>query len=217
MSHMSELINENVYGYYADHAHRESDLLKSFREETLNYPGGDMLSSPEQCQFLGFLIHLTKAKSILEVGTFTGYGTLWMAQALPDNGEIITCDIDEKPQVLAKKYWEQSGLAQKITAKIGPAKEALEAFRQAGKTFDLIYIDADKQGYPEYYELSLDLLNSGGIIVLDNVLCFNQYVHEEKTAAAKTMSQLNKQIQQDDRVLFSMLPIGGGLTLVTKR
>ena len=169
-----------------------------------------------QCQFLELITKISKAKKILEIGTFTGYSTLAVALALPEDGTIIACDISETWTAIGKKKWEQAGVANKIDLRLGPAIETLDELIAKGEeaSFDFAFIDADKANYLDYYKKCLRLVRKGGVIAIDNVLwsgaVINSEINDNDTNAIK---ELNDFLAQDDRVSLSMVPIGDGLTL----
>jgi caffeoyl-CoA O-methyltransferase len=179
-----------------------------------------MQISPEQGQFMALLVELIGARRILEVGTFTGYSALAVALALPPDGRVITCDINEEMTAIARRYWAEAGVADKIDLRLAPAIDTLDellAEGQAGQ-FDFAFIDADKTNYLAYYERTLELLRSGGLIAIDNVLWNGAVADPERqdddTSAIRA---LNEAVHADDRVSLSLLPISDGLTLARKR
>jgi predicted O-methyltransferase YrrM len=174
---------------------------------------------PEQGQFMAMLVKLVAAKYILEVGVFTGYSSLVMALAMPEEGRMVACDVSVEATDVARKYWQQAGVAHKIDLRIAPALDTLEGLLTAGAggTFDLAFIDADKANYPEYYELCLDLVRSGGVILIDNVLWYGRVADlEVNDRRTSILRDLNTKIHQDQRVELVMLPIGDGMTVVRK-
>ena len=181
----------------------------------------DMQIAPEQGQFMALLIKLMKAHKTLEVGTFTGYSSLVVALALPALGEMVCCDISEEYTAIARKYWDLAGVAEKIDLRIGPAVKTLDALiadeNQVG-TFDFAFIDADKLGYPDYYERALKLLRPGGLAAFDNVFREGRVAdpreNDESTAA---MRKFNQDLMADNRIELSMVPIADGLTLAMKK
>jgi len=166
------------------------------------------------------LLKLMGAKQVLEVGTYTGYGTLWMALALPHDGEIVTCDVSERWTSVARRFWEEAGVSGKIRLELRPALETLDTMLAAGEqgSFDLAFIDADKVNYDGYYEACLKLIRPGGLICADNTLWGGSVIdpakHDTDTEAIRTF---NAKLKEDDRIELSMLPIADGLTLVRKR
>lgn len=169
---------------------------------------------------LALLVQLMQAKNILEIGTLTGYSTLWMALALPSDGTITACDINEDCAAIARRHWQAAGIETKISLQLAPAVDTLDQLLSTGQanTFDFVYIDADKVNYGVYYEKSLQLLRTGGLIAIDNTLWMGQVINpeiqDEDTVAIRT---LNQKIHQDQRVSMSLLAIGDGLTLALKQ
>ena len=213
-------IDEKLYEYLLNNSLREPELLKKLREETALMPSGLMQISPEQGQFMGLLVRLIGIRRILEIGVFTGYSSLAMALALPEDGMIVACDISEEYTRTARKYWKEANVDTRIQLKIGPAIDTLQELSQDDKLepFDLVFIDADKGNYSNYYEAGLSLLRKGGLILVDNVLWSGKVAdpenQEEDTVAIR---ELNQKLHQDDRIDLSLLPIGDGLTFARKR
>jgi predicted O-methyltransferase YrrM len=199
---------------------REPDVLRQLRAETANHPLAMMQIAPEQVQFMGLLVELINAKKTLEVGVFTGYSSLAVALALPEDGHVIACDVNETYTAIARRYWELAGVSDKIDLRLAPALETLEELLASGQanTFDFIFIDADKTNYDPYYERSLQLLRPGGLIVIDNVL-WGGKVADPQVEDADTLAlrALNQKLSQDQRVSISLVPIADGLTLLRKR
>lgn len=208
-----------VYQYLLNHSLRELPVLTKLREQTRPMSMSQMQISPEQGQFMQFLIHLLNAKKTLDIGTFTGYSALSVALALPENGQVIACDINGEWTKIAKKYWELAGVSHKIDLRLAPAMETLQALidHQEAGTFDFAFIDADKLNYENYYELSLKLLRRGGLIAIDNVLwegaVADPAIQDDNTKAIRAV---NEKVYRDQRVEVSMLPIADGLTLARK-
>jgi len=220
MSDVSMIMSPELYLYLQRHSLREPSILAELREETHKMSMGHMQISPEQGQFMCFLVELMGATHLLELGTFTGYSTLWLALALPEQGRILTCDINTDWTAIAKKYWARAELSEKIELRLGKAAETLDQLLADGKAnaFDFVFIDADKVNYLDYYEKSLQLVRSGGLIVIDNVFQEGRVADLACHApAVQTIRQLNDALLQDDRVSLSMLPIGDGVTLVRKK
>lgn len=214
MSTFSHAIDPTLYEYLLAHSLQEAPILKKLREETSHLPGAQMQISPEQGQFMAMLVKLTGAKRILEVGTFTGYSSLAMALALPDEGRLITLDRDPRATEVAKRYWEEAGVADRVSLKLGPAIEMLETLKGP---FDLAFIDADKAGYAHYYEKVLQLIRPGGLILLDNVFMHGKVLSPDPSDKAPlAIHAFNRALHQDKRVEISMLPIADGLTLARK-
>ncbi|MCX7115851.1 MAG: class I SAM-dependent methyltransferase [Gammaproteobacteria bacterium] len=204
---------------YAEHIGlREHPQLTALRLATAHLSLSPMQSPPLQAQFLQFLIQLTQAKQVLELGTYTGYATLAMALALPTDGHILTCDINPEWTGHGRPFWEQAGLTHKITLKLAPALETLATLKQEQARFDFIFIDADKTHYVEYYEDALHLLNPHGIIVIDNIFWDGLVIDPlDKGAQTREIRKLNTKIQHDSRVDLSLLPFGDGVFLIKHR
>jgi predicted O-methyltransferase YrrM len=179
-----------------------------------------MQISPEQGQFMAFLVRAIGARHCLEVGTFTGYSALVCAQALPPDGELVALDISEEWSAIARRYWDEAGVAGKVRLQLGPAGESLRRLRRQGRegSFDFMFIDADKTGYPDYVEQGFHLLRPGGLIVVDNVL-WSGLVADPDVSDADTaaLRSLNECLHDDHRFDLSMVPIGDGLSLLRKR
>lgn len=219
-NHKNIGLSNSLYHYLLSISLRESQLLNQLRQETAERRDGTMQIAPDQGQLMALLIQLMGAKNGIEIGTFTGYSTLWLALALPTDGRIITCDVNEKTTAVACQYWQQAGIANKIDLRIAPATETLQQLIESGQngTFDFAFIDADKPNYPTYYEQCLQLLRSGGLIIIDNVLWGGQVaqpiVQDHNTRAIRA---LNKRLHQDKRVDISTVGIADGITLARKR
>ncbi|GAA0893938.1 class I SAM-dependent methyltransferase [Fulvivirga kasyanovii] len=212
-------ITEDLYDYVLSVSLREPALLRKQREKVAKMPMSAMQSVPEESQLLVFLIKLMGAKRIIELGTFTGYSTLWMAKELPPDGKIITCDIDEDWTAIARDYWKQANVEDKIDSRIGPAIDTLDDLIKTGHSnyFDFIYIDADKQNYINYYERALKLVRPGGLIGIDNVLWGGSIVDPvNQSAEVMALRELNSRLLYDNRVTISMLTIADGLTLAIR-
>ena len=220
MSRSTLKLTDSVYDYMLEHSLRESEACRLLPEETAPMKMGMMQVSPEQGQFMAFLVRLTGTRRALEIGTFTGYSALCVAQALPSDGRLVCCDVSEEWTSVGQRYWQSAGVSDKIDLKIGPATETLQALREDGEEgrYDFAFIDADKKNYLVYYENVLSLLRTGGVLLIDNVLwggsVANPGKNDDDTNAIRT---LNQHLHGDDRVLLSMLPVGDGLTLVMKQ
>ncbi len=199
---------------------RESPVLQQLREETASHTRAAMQISPEQGQFMALLLKMLGARRVIELGVFTGYSSLCMALALPADGKIIACDVNEEYTDIARRYWHQAGVANKIELRLAPALETLAALRldaEAG-TFDFVFIDAVKEEYRDYYEHALALIRPGGLIAIDNVLWGGSVAAPEKQdTETSAIREFNCHVHNDERVDMSMLAIGDGLTLARKR
>ena len=213
-------LTPELLGYLQKVSLREPPVLRRLREEITAHPYASMQISPEQGQFMALLIKLIGARRTLEIGVFTGYSSIAVALALPQDGCITACDVDEDFISIARGYWDEAGVSNKIDLHMALALDTLQQLLDQGSTnsYDLAFIDADKCNYPNYYEKCLQLLRPGGIILVDNVLwggrVANQDIDDEDTLGIR---RLNTIIHADDRVDVSMIPIGDGLTLARKR
>lgn len=215
MSRESLGLNETVQNYLLSVGVREPRILAELRELTAQRSDAGMQIAAEQGQFMGLLVKLCQARAILEIGTFTGYSSLVMALALPEDGKVTTLDINEKTATIARRYWDKAGVSSKIEQHLGPARQTLDSLRGP---FDLVFIDADKTNYDYYYEAALGLLRSGGLILLDNVLWNGQVAYPEvQDPDTVALRLLNSKIHADERVEIAMVPVGDGLTLARKK
>lgn len=212
-------LTADLYQYLLKTSLRESSVLQELRAVTSQMTGARMQISPEQGQFMALLVEITGAKKSIDIGTFTGYSALVVAAAMPEDGKVISCDISQEAPMIAQKFWQDAGVAYKIDLRIGPALDTLTQLEQheAG-TFDFIFIDADKNNYPAYYEKAINLLRQGGIVLVDNVLWSGKVAdadnHDKDT---NSIRHVNTMIHADKRVTMSMLPLGDGLTVARKR
>jgi predicted O-methyltransferase YrrM len=212
-------MNEALEGYLRSVSLREPGIQRRLRKETAELPESRYQVAPEQGQFLQLLVNLMGAKRVIEVGTYTGYSALWMAEALPEDGRLVTCDISKEWTDIAARYWQEAGVAERIELRLGPAAETLDSLieEQRGH-YDLAFIDADKASYEVYYEACLKLLHNGGLVVADNTLWSGKVadpaIDDEDTEA---MRQFNQKLHADERVDVSLLPLADGVTLARKR
>jgi O-methyltransferase len=214
------LSSPELFDYARAVSLREDDVLRELREETAALPGGGAMQvMAEEGQLLALLVGLCGATCVLEIGTFTGYSTLCMARALPPGGRLITCDITARWLVTAQEYWRRAGVVDRIDVRIGPATETLAALvtEQGLETVDLVFIDADKANYVNYYEAALRLVRPGGLIVVDNTLFFGRVIdpaaQDRDTVAVR---QLNSLLRDDRRVDIALLVVADGVTLARK-
>jgi caffeoyl-CoA O-methyltransferase len=213
-------LSDALYSYLLDNSLRETDLMRRLREETASLPGAGMQIGPEQGQFMALLVELMGAKRCLEIGTYTGYSALAVALALPPDGRLLACDVNEETTAVAKRYWAESGVAERIELRLAPALETLESLIAEGaeNTYDFVFIDADKTNYDAYYERSLTLLRPGGLVVVDNVLWDGAVINSASTdPATRAIRALNAKVKSDQRVSCSLLPVGDGLLLARRR
>ncbi|MCJ7453437.1 MAG: class I SAM-dependent methyltransferase [Steroidobacteraceae bacterium] len=220
MSTRSISLTDALYDYLLSVSLRESELQRRLREETAANPMSRMQISPEQGQFMALLARLIGARRCIEVGVFTGYSSLAVALALPADGRIVACDVSEEWTAVARRYWAEAGVAQKIDLRLAPALETLDSLLAAGDggSFDFAFIDADKTNYLGYYERVLKLLRPGGLVAVDNTLWTGR-VADPEVADPDTVAlrHFNERLHHDDRVDLSLLPVGDGLTLARKK
>lgn len=198
----------------------EAPILARLRAETLNIPMGMMQICPEQGAFMQMLVRLTGARRYLEVGTFTGYSALAVALALPPDGQAVCCDVSEEWTAVARRYWQEAGVAGRISLHLAPAVDTLDAMIAAGGSgsFDLTFVDADKVNYGAYYERSLTLLRANGLLLVDNMLWGGKVADaEDQSDGTRAIRELNARAARDSRVDASLVPIGDGLLVVRKR
>jgi caffeoyl-CoA O-methyltransferase len=224
MSRKTINLTDELYEYLLSVSVREPDLLKKLRDETDQLEEARMQISPEQGQFMALLARLIGAKRTLDIGVFTGYSSLCLALALPDDGYLVACDVNKEWTDIAQRYWQEAGVTHKIDLRLAPAANTLEELIRDGQTgsFDFSFIDADKTGYDGYYEGCLTLLRPGGLIAIDNVLMHGLVLAPETLdgdvrTGAESMCALNEKIHTDERVDISLAPISDGLTLARKR
>ncbi len=219
MSNRTLSIDDRIYDYLCDVSINEPELLRQLREETAKIEYSVMQISPEQGQFMSLLIKLMGAKRAIEIGTFTGYSSICIASAMPEDGKLICCDISPQWTDIAETYWVLAELENKIDLYTQPAEQTLQMLLDDGaeKSFDFVFIDADKQNYVVYYEMALDLLRKGGMIAVDNTLWSGAVADPENTeAGTRAIRRFNEMLKDDDRVSQSLLTIGDGLTLILK-
>ncbi|CAM2862339.1 class I SAM-dependent methyltransferase [Legionella worsleiensis] len=210
-------LNDELYEYMLDKSLREHPVLQELRNETSKMKLANMQVAPEQAQFMQFLLRLTNAKKVLELGTFTGYSALAMALALPDDGQLITCDINAEWTRNAPLFWQAAQQDEKIKLRLGPALETLYSLLNEGweHQFDFIFIDADKTNYLNYYELALKLIRPKGLIAIDNIFWDGHVIDpHDDSGQTREIKKLNELIKNDQRVHISLLPIADGLFLI---
>eukprot|EP00878_Enallax_costatus_P038086 GHUV01043237.1.p1 GENE.GHUV01043237.1~~GHUV01043237.1.p1 ORF type:complete len:214 (+),score=24.61 GHUV01043237.1:466-1107(+) len=199
---------------------REPEILAELRKETASMHGGHMQVAPEQGQLLALVVELLGVTSAIEVGVFTGYSSLAVALALPDDGRLVAFDRDAKTMAVAQRYWEKAGVAHKVDGRLGPAVDGLqELVQQEGEhSFDMAFVDADKRGYQAYFDLCLRLVRPGGLIAVDNVLFYGKVADPgAQDKATMALKKFNDALMVDERVTFSIVPIGDGMALCRKR
>jgi caffeoyl-CoA O-methyltransferase len=210
------LLSDDLTAYVHEHTTPEAPLFVELREETYA-----KLASPQmqvgrvEGRFLELMVRVTAARRVLEVGTFSGYSALAMAAGLPDDGKLITCDVDPVATEIAKRYWARAPWGHKIELRLGDAKASLERMRADKERFDLVFIDADKQGYIQYFELALDMLPVGGVILADNVL-WSGRVLDPESESDHAIVRYNEHVKHEPRVEHVMLSVRDGIMFCRK-
>lgn len=196
---------------------REDGVLRELREVTAELPAGAALQvSPEEGQLLGLLAGICRARTVVEVGTYTGYASLCLARAVGPGGRVITCDVTARWPDIGRPYWERAGVAERIDLRIGPAADTLQQI--ADGSVDLVFIDADKTSYEQYFERALALIHDDGLIVVDNTLYFGRVVDDDaRDADTEAIRAFNAARAVDGRVEIAMLPVADGITLIRRR
>ena len=214
-------VTEPLYDYLLAVSLREPEILRKLRDETATMPNAGLQISPDQGQFLRFLIKMLGARRTIELGVFTGYSALSVALVLPDDGQIIACDVSEEYTKIARRYWHAAGMQHKIDLRLAPALETLTtltADEANHGAFDFVFIDADKGNYLAYYEEAIKLVRRGGVIALDNAFLGGSVIDTERhDEATRAIRETNRAIHKDDRVDVSLVPIGDGIMLARKR
>jgi predicted O-methyltransferase YrrM len=214
------LLPDDIERYVGDTISKETPVQQRLRAETAKLPMAGMQIGPDQGALLALLVRLIGAKRTIEIGTFTGYSALAVAQALPKDGKVIACDVNKEWTAIGQRYWKEAGVADRIELRLGPAVETLKGLLAAGgaESFDFAFIDADKSNYDAYYELCLQLIRPNGLIAVDNVLWSGAVLNEKKRDAdTDALRALNLKIRDDGRVDSVLLTVGDGLTLARKR
>jgi predicted O-methyltransferase YrrM len=220
MSRKTIRMDDALYDYLLGVSLREPEVLAELRAETAKHPYAQMQISPEQGQFMALLARLMGARRCLEVGVFTGYSSISVALALPEDGRLFALDVDPEVTEVARRYWKRAGVDDRIELRLGDGTGSLDALLAEGLegTFDFAFIDADKEGYPAYYERALALVRGGGLIAFDNVLRGGRVIDAGVTdSATEAIRAFNRALHADTRVDLSMVPIADGLTLARKR
>jgi len=213
MQSPSFLLSDELAQYVRSHTDPIDDLERRLIAETAPMKWAGFQIGPEQGRFLSMLVRLSGARAILEIGTFTGYSSLCMARALPDDGRLLTCDVSVEWTNVARRYWEEAGVAHRIELRLGPAVDTLEALEEP---FDLAFIDADKESYVDYFELVVPRLRSGGLLLADNVLWGGRVVEPSDDALVRGIRRFNDLVAADPRVETLVLPVFDGLTMAVK-
>jgi predicted O-methyltransferase YrrM len=220
MSNQSLTLDDRLYRYLLEVSLDEAPLLAQLRSETAALPMARMQISPEQGQFMAWLLRLMAARRGVEVGVFTGYSSLCAALAMAPDGYLLACDVSEEWTAIARRYWAAAAVSERIDLRLAPALDTLDAAIAAGQanSFDYAFIDADKENYQAYFERCLQLVRTGGVIVVDNVLWDGRVAdpanNEVDTLAIRAF---NAALKKDKRVDISLIPVGDGLTLCRKK
>jgi len=220
MANRMPTVSADLLYYLRDTSLRETDVQRQLRYTTNTLPESGWEVAPEQAQFLAFLVQITEAKRILELGTFTGHSSLAMGLALPRDGQLITCDMQPKFTDIAMTHWAKAGIQHKITLRLGPALDTLSELLEEGHEgyFDMAFIDANKKDYDAYYEGVLKLIKPRGLVAIDNIFWNGKVLDDTNTEkSTNAIRALNEKIHNDERVSLSMLPWNDGLTLTWKR
>ncbi|GIW09832.1 MAG: O-methyltransferase [Dehalococcoidia bacterium] len=220
LTHKNLVMTDALYDYLRRISLRESAVAEQLRTATAALPNARMQVPPEQGQFLALLVRLMGARRCLEIGTFTGYSALAVASALPPDGVLVACDVSEEWTAIARQFWAAAGVADRITLRLGPARETLAALIAAGEagSYDFAFIDADKPNYDAYYEAVLTLLRPGGLIVFDNMFLGGRVLDPDDTSeSVRAIRALNEKLHHDERVFIAMLPLADGVTLALKQ
>ena len=219
MTNKTITLTDALYDYLQGVSLREPEVLRRLREETARMPNANMQIAPEQGQFMGLLTRLVGARRALEIGTFTGYSALSVALQMPADGYLVACDVSEEWTAVARRYFEAAGVGDRIQLRIAPALQTLDELLDSGAagTFDMVFIDADKENYLPYYERALELLRPGGLILVDNVLWDGKVADAAADdSATRALRAFNARVHHDQRVMLSLLPMADGITLVLK-
>jgi predicted O-methyltransferase YrrM len=219
MSARTLSLTDPVHQYLLQHSLREPPVLARLRAVTAALPNANMQISPEQGQLMQLLVRLIGARRCIEIGTFTGYSSLAVALALPQDGTLIACDVNSDWTKLASQFWREAGVESRIDLRLQPALRTLdELARTEAGGFDFAFVDADKGSYVAYYEKLIGLLRPGGLIAVDNTLWGGQVADPaDESADTVALRAFNDHVHRDERVDVSLVPIGDGLTLLRKR
>ena len=219
MTTKSSILDGAIADYIVDATVREHPILRELREETARLSQWRMAIGPEQGQLMALLAHTIGARRYLEIGVFTGYSSLAMALALPPDGYILACDVNETTTAVARRYWESAGVAAKIDLRIAPAVQTLEELRRENvEPFDMAFIDADKTNVDTYYEGALELVRGGGLILVDNVLWDGAVLDRSvDDADTRALREISFKAGRDARVEVALVPVCDGLLIARKK
>jgi predicted O-methyltransferase YrrM len=219
MSNRFLALDDRLFQYVLDHSVREHPAQLALREATRSHPHAGMQISPDQGAVMAMLVKLIGARRTIEVGVFTGYSALSVALALPEDGRILACDINDDYARIGRPHWHAAGVAHKIDLQIAPALHTLDARLAADEAgqYDFAFIDADKRGYDAYYERCLRLVRPGGLIAIDNVLWGGSVARPAADDDTRALQALNDKLLADERIDLAMLAISDGITLARRR
>jgi len=209
-------ITPELLDYAIRHGSRQDEVLARIERETLAMPRASMLMTPDQGALMTLLTRIAGATRALEVGTFTGYGAISIARGLAEGGSLECLEVSEEYAGIARSNLEAAGVADRVSIRVGPAADALRAMPEV-PTYDFVFLDADKQGNPVYYELVLPRMSSGGLVLIDNVLQGGRVLTPDDDETTRTIHELNAFIASDERVDVALVPVADGLTIVRKR
>jgi len=212
---VSFIVAPELEAYAAEHSTPDAELFRRLEDETrATTTAPQMMVGPLEGQLLGWLVRLSGARSILEIGTFTGYSSISMALALPEGGHIVSLDVNEETTAVARRYAEEAAVADRIDYRVGPAIEELD---RLDGPFDMVFVDADKVSYVDYYENVLPKLGERGFIIADNVLWSGRVLEDDGDESTQAIKRFNDHVAADDRVECLMLTIRDGMTLIRRR
>ncbi len=220
MSNRTLTLDDRTYEYLLAHSLREDPRLAALRAETASHPKVNMQIAPEQGQFMQMLARLSGARRAIEVGVFTGYSSLAVMLAMPQDARLLALDVSEEYTAVARRHWQAAGVADRIELVIAPARDTLDARLAKGEAgqYDFAFIDADKTGYLAYYERLMKLVGPGGLIVVDNTLWSGEVANpENREADTVALREFNDALHRDPRIDLALLPVGDGLTLARVR
>lgn len=220
MSNASIGLPPDLHAYLIRYGVREPEILRRLRDETSDLPQHGMQIAPEQGALMALLVRLSGARRAIELGTFTGYSSLAVMLAMPPDGTMVCCDVSDEWTSVARRYWSEAGVADRVDLRLAPALETLDALLASGAagTFDFAFVDANKRDYPDYHERIVQLLGSGGLALYDNVLRDGGVIDASLTDVDTLgIRRLNERLATDERVTISMIPVADGLTLALKR
>ncbi len=212
-------ITDELYRYILDHNLQETDVQRALREHTASMPESGLQIAPEQTSLIQMLARLAGARRTLEIGVFTGYSALAVALTLPADGELVACELNAEWIEIARRFWKEAGVEDRIDVRLGPALDSLDAMIEGGEreSFDFAFIDADKPNYVNYYERAMTLVRPGGLIAVDNTLWQGKIAVTATDDHAAAIQELNDRVYGDERVHPALVNVGDGMTLALKK